>query len=102
MAEHRGRVAAVMCGVGAAFDFISGHKPQAPRWLRERGGEWLDGGTSRPRCRGDVRRGRGLRFYFGTQTAGAALAAGTRRRMAVSPAHRTAPPVAPLFFPEPA
>jgi N-acetylglucosaminyldiphosphoundecaprenol N-acetyl-beta-D-mannosaminyltransferase len=27
--------------VGAAFDFISKNKKQAPRWLRQSGGEWL-------------------------------------------------------------
>lgn len=27
--------------VGAAFDFLSGNKKQAPKWLREKGGEWL-------------------------------------------------------------
>lgn len=41
MAEHRDRIQAVMLGVGAAFDFISGHKPQAPLWLQQAGGEWL-------------------------------------------------------------
>ena len=27
--------------VGAAFDFLSGNKKQAPKWLRNMGGEWL-------------------------------------------------------------
>lgn len=27
--------------VGAAFDFLSGYKKQAPKWLRQIGGEWL-------------------------------------------------------------
>lgn len=27
--------------VGAAFDFLSGNKKQAPKWLRQMGGEWL-------------------------------------------------------------
>ncbi|MBL7196761.1 MAG: WecB/TagA/CpsF family glycosyltransferase [Candidatus Omnitrophica bacterium] len=31
----------VMVGVGAAFDFLAGVKPQAPRWLRDNGFEWL-------------------------------------------------------------
>ncbi len=31
--EHRGRIAAVMFGVGAAFDFLAGSKRQAPRWI---------------------------------------------------------------------
>ncbi|MGQ9661458.1 MAG: WecB/TagA/CpsF family glycosyltransferase [Kiritimatiellia bacterium] len=34
------RVRAVL-GVGAAFDFISGAKPQAPAWLGNHGLEWL-------------------------------------------------------------
>jgi N-acetylglucosaminyldiphosphoundecaprenol N-acetyl-beta-D-mannosaminyltransferase len=41
MAAHRGRVDAVMIGVGAAFDFLAGTKPQAPRWLMPLGLEWL-------------------------------------------------------------
>jgi N-acetylglucosaminyldiphosphoundecaprenol N-acetyl-beta-D-mannosaminyltransferase len=31
----------VLLGVGAAFDFLSRTKPQAPRWLRQMGFEWL-------------------------------------------------------------
>lgn len=27
--------------VGAAFDFLSGNKRQAPKWIRNNGGEWL-------------------------------------------------------------
>lgn len=30
-----------MVGVGAAFDFISGTKPQAPHWMQRMGLEWL-------------------------------------------------------------
>jgi len=41
MSEHRGRVRAVMLGVGAAFDFIAGAKPQAPLWMQNHGLEWL-------------------------------------------------------------
>ncbi|MGC2660723.1 MAG: WecB/TagA/CpsF family glycosyltransferase [Bryobacteraceae bacterium] len=41
MAAHRHRVASVMVGVGAAFDFIAGSKPQAPRWMMRMGLEWL-------------------------------------------------------------
>ncbi len=33
--------AGVMIGVGAAFDFLSGRKKQAPRWMQRRGLEWL-------------------------------------------------------------
>ena len=41
MAAHRGRIPAVMLGVGAAFDFLAGTKPQAPRWMQQAGLEWL-------------------------------------------------------------
>jgi N-acetylglucosaminyldiphosphoundecaprenol N-acetyl-beta-D-mannosaminyltransferase len=33
--------AALLIGVGAAFDFHSGRKPQAPRWMQRSGLEWL-------------------------------------------------------------
>ena len=29
-----------MFGVGAAFDFLAGTKPQAPRWMMRSGMEW--------------------------------------------------------------
>jgi N-acetylglucosaminyldiphosphoundecaprenol N-acetyl-beta-D-mannosaminyltransferase len=38
---HRGKIAAVMIGVGAAFDFHAGFKRQAPAWMQARGLEWL-------------------------------------------------------------
>lgn len=42
MAEHRNRLnVPVMIGVGAAFDFLAGTKPQAPRWIRQSGLEWF-------------------------------------------------------------
>jgi N-acetylglucosaminyldiphosphoundecaprenol N-acetyl-beta-D-mannosaminyltransferase len=41
MAAHRGRIPAVMLGVGAAFDFLAGAKRQAPRWMQNHGLEWL-------------------------------------------------------------
>jgi N-acetylglucosaminyldiphosphoundecaprenol N-acetyl-beta-D-mannosaminyltransferase len=31
----------LMIGVGAAFDFLAGTKPQAPNWMRRNGLEWL-------------------------------------------------------------
>ncbi len=40
MAAHRGRFPAVMLGVGAAFDFLAGIKPQAPPWMQRSGLEW--------------------------------------------------------------
>lgn len=33
--------APVLIGVGAAFDFHTGRIPQAPRWMQQRGLEWL-------------------------------------------------------------
>lgn len=42
MATHVGRVdAPVLIGVGAAFDFHSGRKQQAPVWMQRSGLEWL-------------------------------------------------------------
>lgn len=41
MADHRGRVNAVMIGVGAAFDFQAGTARRAPRWMQNAGLEWL-------------------------------------------------------------
>lgn len=50
MAEHRGRLnAAVLVGVGAAFDFHAGVKKQAPVWMRRNGLEWLYRMASEPR-----------------------------------------------------
>jgi len=42
MHQHRNRLRVpVMVGVGAAFDFLSMRKQQAPRWMREHGLEWM-------------------------------------------------------------
>ena len=42
VASHVGRVRApVLIAVGAAFDFLTGRKPQAPRWVQRSGFEWL-------------------------------------------------------------
>lgn len=41
MATHKGRIPAVMLGVGAAFDFHTGRVRQAPRWVQVAGLEWL-------------------------------------------------------------
>jgi len=35
--------------VGAAFDFLSGRKPQAPRWMQRAGLEWLFRLVTEPR-----------------------------------------------------
>ena len=39
----------VMLGVGAAFDFLSGAKKQAPRWMQQSGLEWFFRLCSEPR-----------------------------------------------------
>jgi N-acetylglucosaminyldiphosphoundecaprenol N-acetyl-beta-D-mannosaminyltransferase len=49
MAAHRGRVQAVMLGVGAAFDFHAGTVSRAPAWMRHNGLEWLHRLVSEPR-----------------------------------------------------
>jgi N-acetylglucosaminyldiphosphoundecaprenol N-acetyl-beta-D-mannosaminyltransferase len=50
MAGHLGRIEApVLVGIGAAFDFLSGRKPQAPRWMQRSGLEWLFRLISEPR-----------------------------------------------------
>lgn len=49
MARQRGRLPAVMFGVGAAFDFISGEKRQAYRWMQTAGLEWLFRWVHEPR-----------------------------------------------------
>nr|WP_282189078.1 WecB/TagA/CpsF family glycosyltransferase [Azospirillum sp. SYSU D00513] len=50
MAAHLGRLKApVMIGVGAAFDFHAGVKPQAPRWMQRNGLEWLFRMVTEPR-----------------------------------------------------
>lgn len=49
MAAHREKIQAVMIGVGAAFDFLAGSKPQAPRWMMKAGLEWLFRLATEPR-----------------------------------------------------
>jgi N-acetylglucosaminyldiphosphoundecaprenol N-acetyl-beta-D-mannosaminyltransferase len=50
MGRNRPRLdAPVLIGVGAAFDFLSGRKPQAPRWLQRRGMEWFFRLATEPR-----------------------------------------------------
>lgn len=41
MTDHRGRVHAVMIGVGAAFDYHAGTLARAPGWMQRHGLEWL-------------------------------------------------------------
>ncbi len=49
MAAHRGRVNAVMVGVGAAFDYHAGTIKRAPKWMQNAGLEWLHRLCSEPR-----------------------------------------------------
>ncbi|NIS79387.1 MAG: WecB/TagA/CpsF family glycosyltransferase [Anaerolineales bacterium] len=50
VADHVGLIeGAVLIPVGAAFDFISGRLPQAPRWMRVSGLEWLFRFLTEPR-----------------------------------------------------
>jgi N-acetylglucosaminyldiphosphoundecaprenol N-acetyl-beta-D-mannosaminyltransferase len=49
MAEHRGKVNAVMLGVGAAFDFHAGMIRQAPLWMQKMGLEWFYRFVAEPR-----------------------------------------------------
>ena len=49
MMERRGSIPCVMLGVGAAFDFLAGTTPQAPRWMQKAGLEWAFRLASDPR-----------------------------------------------------
>jgi N-acetylglucosaminyldiphosphoundecaprenol N-acetyl-beta-D-mannosaminyltransferase len=50
MAGHVERLGVpVLIGVGAAFDFHSGFKRQAPRWMQRNGLEWLFRLATEPR-----------------------------------------------------
>jgi N-acetylglucosaminyldiphosphoundecaprenol N-acetyl-beta-D-mannosaminyltransferase len=49
MSAHKGHVTAVMLGVGAAFDFLAGVKPEAPTWMQRAGLEWCFRLASEPR-----------------------------------------------------
>lgn len=49
MAEHRGRINAVMIGVGAAFDYHAGTIRRAPLWMQRNGLEWFYRLCSEPR-----------------------------------------------------
>lgn len=49
MYDHRGRVHAVMIGVGAAFDYHAGVIKRAPLWWQHNGLEWLYRLGSEPR-----------------------------------------------------
>lgn len=50
MARHAPHVSATaLIGVGAAFDFLSGSKAQAPRWVQRAGLEWVFRLATEPR-----------------------------------------------------
>jgi len=49
MAEQRGKINAVMVGVGAAFDYHAGSIKRAPLWMQHHGLEWLHRLYSEPR-----------------------------------------------------
>ncbi len=50
MASHVDRLnVPVLIGVGAAFDFLAGTKPQAPRWMQQTGLEWAYRLSQEPR-----------------------------------------------------
>jgi N-acetylglucosaminyldiphosphoundecaprenol N-acetyl-beta-D-mannosaminyltransferase len=49
MAAHRGRIYAVMIGVGAAFDYHAGTIKRAPKWMQDCGLEWFYRLASEPR-----------------------------------------------------
>ncbi|PWU24592.1 MAG: glycosyltransferase [Candidatus Rokuibacteriota bacterium] len=50
MARHAAQLApSMLVGVGAAFDFLSGSKVRAPRWMQTAGLEWLHRLLSEPR-----------------------------------------------------
>ena len=84
MARHRGRIPAVMVGVGAAFDFLSGGKRQAPGFMQRAGMEWLFRLATEPRRLWRRYLAQNPRFLvlFGLQLARARLG---RRPRAVQP-----------------
>ena len=49
LALHRGRIPAVMLGVGAAFEFHAGISTRAPNWMGQYGLEWLHRLATQPR-----------------------------------------------------
>jgi N-acetylglucosaminyldiphosphoundecaprenol N-acetyl-beta-D-mannosaminyltransferase len=53
MYRHAPELPGALCvGVGAAFDFISGNKQRAPRWMQELGMEWAHRMAREPRALG--------------------------------------------------
>jgi N-acetylglucosaminyldiphosphoundecaprenol N-acetyl-beta-D-mannosaminyltransferase len=69
MAANSGTLRTVMVGVGAAFDFIAGHKRQAPDLMQRLGLEWLFRLVNEPRrlWRRYLYRNRWFVVLFGAQ-----------------------------------
>ena len=54
IASHRSELRAKTCfGVGGLFDFLSGEKPRAPRWVRDFGLEWAYRFAREPKSKWD-------------------------------------------------
>ena len=51
--RFRERIPATFVAVGAAFDFISGTKRRAPRWMQDHGLEWVHRLAQEPRRLGN-------------------------------------------------
>ena len=49
MYEHKGKINAVMIGVGAAFDYHAGTIKRAPKWMQNSGLEWFHRLCSEPK-----------------------------------------------------
>lgn len=49
MYEHKGKINAVMVGVGAAFDYHAGTIKRAPKWMQNSGLEWFHRLCSEPK-----------------------------------------------------
>ena len=50
MSQHAPAIpGAILIGVGAAFNFLSGTVPRAPRWMQNNGLEWLHRLLTEPR-----------------------------------------------------
>src|SRR5262249_37179629 len=74
----------VMVGVGAAFDFLSARKKQAPGWMREHGLEWLFRVLQEPRrlWRGYLVNGNEFVFLVAVEVVGLRRFGGRQRATA--------------------
>lgn len=84
MAEHQERLSCLMIGVGAAFDFFSGRKRHAPRWMQKAGLEWLFRLASDPKrlWRRYLKHNPRFIWYFGRQLLAHQVNAVKRRKEA--------------------